>query len=292
MELVVVSGRSGAGKTVALRCIEDLGYYCVDNLPVTLLPDLVRVSTGQYERIAVSIDVRNLPADSFSVHEILMQLQQNSDLRVISIFIDADDGILIKRYSETRRIHPLTKLANYTLEQAIIYESSLLAPLAVYADIRIDTGNLNGYGLNEIITDRLLGRKSREIVIVFESFGFKNGIPKDIDFVFDARFLPNPHWVPKLRALTGLDQPVIDFLKSKDSVVDYINQIEIFVNTWLPQIERNNRSYLTIGIGCTGGQHRSVFIAQQLSERFKSRNKNVQVRHLTLEKKKMAGMGE
>ena len=138
----------------------------------------------------------------------------------------------------------------------------------------------------------LLGRKSREIVIVFESFGFKNGIPKDIDFVFDARFLPNPHWVPKLRALTGLDQPVIDFLKSKDSVVDYINQIEIFVNTWLPQIERNNRSYLTIGIGCTGGQHRSVFIAQQLSERFKSRNKNVQVRHLTLEKKKMAGMGE
>ena len=292
MELVVVSGRSGAGKTVALRCIEDLGYYCVDNLPVTLLPDLVRVSTGQYERIAVSIDVRNLPADSFSVHEILMQLQQNSDLRVISIFIDADDGILIKRYSETRRIHPLTKLANYTLEQAIIYESSLLAPLAVYADIRIDTGNLNGYGLNEIITDRLLGRKSREIVIVFESFGFKNGIPKEIDFVFDARFLPNPHWVPKLRALTGLDQPVIDFLKSKDSVVDYINQIEIFVNTWLPQIERNNRSYLTIGIGCTGGQHRSVFIAQQLSERFKSRNKNVQVRHLTLEKKKMAGMGE
>ena len=292
MELVVVSGRSGAGKTVALRCIEDLGYYCVDNLPVTLLPDLVRVSTGQYERIAVSIDVRNLPADSFSVHEILMQLQQNSDLKVISIFIDADDGILIKRYSETRRIHPLTKLANYTLEQAIIYESSLLAPLAVYADIRIDTGNLNGDGLNEIITDRLLGRKSREIVIVFESFGFKNGIPKDIDFVFDARFLPNPHWVPKLRALTGLDQPVIDFLKSKDSVVDYINQIEIFVNTWLPQIERNNRSYLTIGIGCTGGQHRSVFIAQQLSERFKSRNKNVQVRHLTLEKKKMAGMGE
>jgi UPF0042 nucleotide-binding protein len=288
MELVVVSGRSGAGKTVALRCIEDLGYYCVDNLPVTLLNDLVRVSTGQYERIAVSIDVRNLPADSFSVHEILKQLQQNSDLKVLSIFIDADDGILIKRYSETRRIHPLTKLANYTLEQAIIYESSLLAPLAVYADIRIDTGNLNGYDLNEIITDRLLGRKSKEIVIVFESFGFKNGIPKDIDFVFDARFLPNPHWVPKLRALTGLDQPVIDFLKSKDSVVDYINQIEIFVNTWLPQIERNNRSYLTIGIGCTGGQHRSVFIAQQLSERFKSRNKNVQTRHLTIEKKKMA----
>ncbi len=285
MELVVVSGRSGAGKTVALRCIEDLGYYCVDNLPVTLLPDLVRVSIGQYERIAVSIDVRNLPADSFSVHDILIKLQEHTDLKVLSLFIDADDSILIKRYSETRRIHPLTKLANYTLEQAIIYESSLLAPLAVYADVRIDTGNLNGYDLNEIITDRLLGRKSKEIVLVFESFGFKNGIPKDVDFVFDARFLPNPHWVPKLRSLTGLDQPVIDFLKSKDVVIDYVNQIEIFINTWLPQIERNNRSYLTIGIGCTGGQHRSVFIAQQLADRFKARNKNVQLRHLTLEKK-------
>lgn len=285
MELVVVSGRSGAGKTVALRCIEDLGYYCVDNLPVALLHDLVRVSVGQYERIAVSIDVRNLPADSFSVHEILMKLRETADLKVTSLFIDADDSILIKRYSETRRIHPLTKLANYTLEQAIIYESSLLAPLAVYADLRIDSSNLNVYGLNEIVTDRLIGVKSREIVLVFESFGFKNGIPKDADFIFDARFLPNPHWVPKLRALTGLDQPVIDYLKSKDSVLDYVNQIEIFLNTWLPQIERNNRSYLTVGIGCTGGQHRSVFIAQQLADRFRARNKNVQLRHLTLEKK-------
>ncbi len=286
MELVVVSGRSGAGKTVALRCIEDLGYYCVDNLPVTLLPNLVSVSVGQYERIAVSIDVRNLPPDSTSVHNILMDLQKNSDLKVISFFIDADDHILIKRYSETRRIHPLTKLGNYTLDQAITYESSLLAPLAVYADLQIDTGNLNIYDLSEIITNRLLGRKSKEVVMVFESFGYKNGVPKDSDFVFDARFLPNPHWVPKLRSQTGLDQEVIEFLKSKDSVVDYVNQLDIFINTWLPQIERNNRSYLTVAIGCTGGQHRSVFIAQQLADRFKTRNKNVQVRHLTLEKKR------
>ncbi len=286
MELVVVSGRSGAGKTVALRCIEDLGYYCVDNLPVTLLQNLVSVSEGQYERIAVSIDVRNLPADSTSVHNILMDLQKNKNLKVTSLFIDADDSILIKRYSETRRIHPLTKLGNYTLDQAITYESSLLAPLAVYADLRIDTGNLNIYDLSEIITNRLLGRKSKEVVLVFESFGFKNGVPKDADFVFDARFLPNPHWVPKLRSMTGLDQDVIDFLKSKDAVVDYVNQLDILINTWLPQIERNNRSYLTIAIGCTGGQHRSVYIAQQLADRFKARNKNVQLRHLTLEKKK------
>ena len=283
MELVIVSGRSGAGKTVALRCIEDLGYYCVDNLPVVLLPNLVEVSKGKYERIAVSIDVRNLPTDPNSIHEILQTIQQLDELKVVSLFIDADDAILIKRYSETRRIHPLTKLGNFSLEQAIEHESSLLAPLSSYTDLRIDTGNLNIYNLSEIITTRLLGRKSKELVIVIESFGFKNGNPKDADFVFDARFLPNPHWVPKLRALTGLDDGVIEFLKTKESVLEYINQIDVFINNWLPQIERNNRSYLTIAIGCTGGQHRSVFIAEQLVERLKNRNKTVQVRHLALE---------
>ena len=283
MELVIVSGRSGAGKTVALRCIEDLGYYCVDNLPVVLLPNLVEVSKGKYERIAVSIDVRNLPTEPNSIHEILQTIQQLDELKVVSLFIDADDAILIKRYSETRRIHPLTKLGNFSLEQAIKHESSLLAPLSSYTDLRIDTGNLNIYNLSEIITTRLLGRKSKELVIVIESFGFKNGNPKDADFVFDARFLPNPHWVPKLRALTGLDDGVIEFLKTKESVLEYINQIDVFINNWLPQIERNNRSYLTIAIGCTGGQHRSVFIAEQLVERLKNRNKTVQVRHLALE---------
>ena len=283
MELVIVSGRSGAGKTVALRCIEDLGYYCVDNLPVVLLPNLVEVSKGKYERIAVSIDVRNLPTDPNSIHEILQTTQQLDELKVVSLFIDADDAILIKRYSETRRTHPLTKLGNFSLEQAIKHESSLLAPLSSYTDLRIDTGNLNIYNLSEIITTRLLGRKSKELVIVIESFGFKNGNPKDADFVFDARFLPNPHWVPKLRALTGLDDGVIEFLKTKESVLEYINQIDVFINNWLPQIERNNRSYLTIAIGCTGGQHRSVFIAEQLVERLKNRNKTVQVRHLALE---------
>jgi UPF0042 nucleotide-binding protein len=149
--------------------------------------------------------------------------------------------------------------------------------------LRIDTGNLNIYSLSEIITTRLLGRKSKELVIVIESFGFKNGNPKDADFVFDARFLPNPHWIPKLRSLTGLDEAVIEYLKSKEEVVEFINQIDVFINNWLPQIERNNRSYLTVAIGCTGGQHRSVYIAEQLAERFKNRNKTVQIRHLSLE---------
>ncbi|MBQ1425666.1 MAG: RNase adapter RapZ [Succinivibrionaceae bacterium] len=283
MELVIVSGRSGAGKTVALRCIEDLGYYCVDNLPVVLLPNLVEISRGKYDRIAVSIDVRNLPTDPNSVHEVLQTIQQVDELKIVSLFIDADDAILIKRYSETRRIHPLTKLGNFTLEQAIKQESSLLAPLSTYTDLRIDTGNLNIYSLSEIITTRLLGRKSKELVIVIESFGFKNGNPKDADFVFDARFLPNPHWIPKLRSLTGLDEAVIEYLKSKEEVVEFINQIDVFINNWLPQIERNNRSYLTVAIGCTGGQHRSVYIAEQLAERFKNRNKTVQIRHLSLE---------
>lgn len=283
MELVIVSGRSGAGKTVALRCIEDLGYYCVDNLPVVLLPNLVEISRGKYDRIAVSIDVRNLPTDPNSVHEVLQTIQQVDELKIVSLFIDADDSILIKRYSETRRIHPLTKLGNFTLEQAIKQESSLLAPLSTYTDLRIDTGNLNIYSLSEIITTRLLGRKSKELVIVIESFGFKNGNPKDADFVFDARFLPNPHWIPKLRSLTGLDEAVIEYLKSKEEVVEFINQIDVFINNWLPQIERNNRSYLTVAIGCTGGQHRSVYIAEQLAERFKNRNKTVQIRHLSLE---------
>ena len=283
MELVIVSGRSGAGKTVALRCIEDLGYYCVDNLPVVLLPNLVEISRGKYDRIAVSIDVRNLPTDPNSVHEVLQTIQQVDELKIVSLFIDADDAIPIKRYSETRRIHPLTKLGNFTLEQAIKQESSLLAPLSTYTDLRIDTGNLNIYSLSEIITTRLLGRKSKELVIVIESFGFKNGNPKDADFVFDARFLPNPHWIPKLRSLTGLDEAVIEYLKSKEEVVEFINQIDVFINNWLPQIERNNRSYLTVAIGCTGGQHRSVYIAEQLAERFKNRNKTVQIRHLSLE---------
>ena len=283
MELVIVSGRSGAGKTVALRCIEDLGYYCVDNLPVVLLPNLVEISRGKYDRIAVSIDVRNLPTDPNSVHEVLQTIQQVDELKIVSLFIDADDAILIKRYSETRRIHPLTKLGNFSLEQAIKQESSLLAPLSTYTDLRIDTGNLNIYSLSEIITTRLLGRKSKELVIVIESFGFKNGNPKDADFVFDARFLPNPHWIPKLRSLTGLDEAVIEYLKSKEEVVEFINQIDVFINNWLPQIERNNRSYLKVAIGCTGGQHRSVYIAEQLAERFKNRNKTVQIRHLSLE---------
>ena len=243
----------------------------------------MEISRGKYDRIAVSIDVRNLPTDPNSVHEVLQTIQQVDELKIVSLFIDADDAILIKRYSETRRIHPLTKLGNFSLEQAIKQESSLLAPLSTYTDLRIDTGNLNIYSLSEIITTRLLGRKSKELVIVIESFGFKNGNPKDADFVFDARFLPNPHWIPKLRSLTGLDEAVIEYLKSKEEVVEFINQIDVFINNWLPQIERNNRSYLTVAIGCTGGQHRSVYIAEQLAERFKNRNKTVQIRHLSLE---------
>lgn len=283
MKLIVVSGRSGSGKTVALRVLEDLGYYCVDNLPVSLLPQLVAELRGKSEEMAVSIDVRNLPERSEELEQILGLLRQASNLEFSSFFIDADNPTLIRRYSETRRLHPLSR-KQLTLEQAIQSETSLLAPLCTSADLRIDTSSLSIHDLSEQIRERVLGKKERELVLVFESFGFKHGIAKDADFVFDARFLPNPHWVPELRLLTGKDEPVQRFLRSHADVMQYLQQIETLLRTWLPQLERNNRSYVTLAIGCTGGQHRSVFLAEQLAARFKADGKTVQLRHRSLEK--------
>lgn len=283
MKLIVVSGRSGAGKTVALRVIEDLGYYCVDNLPVILLPQLVQVSRQQHELLAVSIDVRNLPEDSHQLEALLNQIRQNSDIEFSSIFTDADNATLIRRYGESRRLHPLSR-RHLSLDQAIQQETHLLAPLSASADLRIDTTTLSIHELSEQICERILGRKEKELVLVFESFGYKHGTPKDADFVFDARFLPNPHWVVELRPLTGLDEPVRQYLQGQPDVVLYIQQLDTLLNHWLPHLERNNRSYLTVAIGCTGGQHRSVFITEQLAACFASRGKTVQIRHRTLEK--------
>lgn len=283
MKLIVVSGRSGSGKTIALRVLEDLGYYCVDNLPVSLLPQLVNELRGKYEQMAVSIDVRNLPEDSDQLISILGLLRQASELKFASLFVDADDAILVRRYSETRRLHPLSR-KQLTLAQAIRQETGLLAPLSTTADLRIDTSHLSIHDLSEQIRERVLGKKENELVLVFESFGFKHGIPKDADFVFDARFLPNPHWVPELKPLTGLDEPVQRYLMSQPDVIQYTQQIETLLESWLPHLERNNRSYVTIGIGCTGGQHRSVFITEQLAGHFRAAGKTVQTHHRTLEK--------
>ncbi len=287
MKLIVVSGRSGSGKTIALRVLEDLGYYCVDNLPVTLLPQLVNETRDRHDRLAVSIDVRNMPEQSGEIENLLGQIRQASDIEFSSIFTDADNATLIRRYGESRRLHPLSRKA-LSLDQAILQETHLLAPLSSTADLRIDTSSLSIHDLSEQICERILGRKEKELVLVFESFGFKHGTPKDADFVFDARFLPNPHWVPELRALTGLDGPVRDYLQAQPDVMLYSQQIDTLLSNWLPHLERNNRSYVTVAIGCTGGQHRSVFITEQLAASFRARNKTVQVRHRTLEKQHAA----
>lgn len=283
MKLIVVSGRSGSGKTIALRVLEDLGYYCVDNLPVTLLPQLVLEARDRYDQLAVSIDVRNMPDKSGDIENLLGQIRQASDIEFSSIFTDADNATLIRRYGESRRLHPLSR-NHLSLDQAIQQETHLLAPLSSTADLRIDTSTLSIHDLSEQICERVLGRKEKELVLVFESFGFKHGTPKDADFVFDARFLPNPHWVPELRALTGLDAPVREYLLAQPDVMLYSQQIETLLSNWLPHLERNNRSYVTVAIGCTGGQHRSVFITELLAASFRARNKTVQVRHRTLEK--------
>ena len=201
------------------------------------------------------------------------------------LFLDADRNTLIRRYSDTRRLHPLSS-KNLSLESAIDEESDLLEPLRSRADLIVDTSEMSVHELAEMLRTRLLGKRERELTMVFESFGFKHGIPIDADYVFDVRFLPNPHWDPKLRPMTGLDKPVAAFLDRHTEVHNFIYQTRSYLELWLPMLETNNRSYLTVAIGCTGGKHRSVYIAEQLADYFRSRGKNVQSRHRTLEKRK------
>jgi len=276
MKLLIVSGRSGSGKSVALRVLEDLGYYCVDNIPVNLLPALTHTVINDYDNVAVSLDVRNLPADPEDVIEVLDYLPNAVELSVL--YLDADDSDLIKRFSETRRLHPLIK-EDMALDQAIELEKKLLEPVVVRADLYINTTQLTPHQLSDLVRERILGKKSGKMVIVFESFGFKHGVPQDADYVFDARFLPNPFWDKSLKGLTGLDQGVIDFLSAEPLVTKFTWQIMSFLQTWLPHLERNNRSYVTIAIGCTGGKHRSVFVAEQLANSLRKDRDDIQTHH-------------
>lgn len=279
MKLIIISGRSGSGKTIALRALEDLGYYCVDNIPVSLLPTLTQSIVEQHELVAVSIDVRNMPDTEDEISELLEYLPEFWEITII--FLDASDDVLVKRYSETRRLHPLFKRSN-SLVDAITEEREILVPVAEKADLHINTDELSLHELAELVRERVLGKKSSDLVIVFESFGFKYGLPKDADYVFDVRFLPNPHWDPDLRPFTGLDGPVELFLSGQPLVMKLIWQIQNLVTTWLPHLERNNRSYVTIAVGCTGGKHRSVFVAQNLADSFKTSHGDVQVKHREL----------
>lgn len=283
MKLIIVSGRSGSGKSVALRVLEDLGYYCVDNIPVNLLPALTHTVINDYENVAVSLDVRNLPNNPKDILEIIEYLP--NAVEVTTLFLDADDNDLIRRFSETRRLHPLIK-KNIALDQAISLEKKLLTPISTNADLYINTSQLSPHQLADLVRERILGKKTGSMVLVFESFGFKHGIPADADYVFDARFLPNPHWEKELKPYTGLEQPVIDFLASQSIVTKFVWQINSFMMTWLPHLERNNRSYVTIAIGCTGGKHRSVYIAELLANNFRKEQKDVQTHHRDIEKSK------
>ncbi len=283
MRLIVVSGHSGAGKSVALRVLEDLGYYCVDNLPVNLLDAFVQSVSESKQNVAVSIDIRNIPKKFKELNTTLEKLKAELDVTVL--FLDANKETLLTRYSETRRIHPLSLGSqSLSLDQAIELEQEILMPLKAHADLVLNSSGQSLHDLSETIRMRVQGRDRKDLVMVFESFGFKYGLPSDADYVFDVRFLPNPHWEPALRPLTGLDAPIGAFLEQHQSVLDLKYQIESFIETWLPLLEKNNRSYLTVAIGCTGGKHRSVYLTQKIGEFFADKGHQVQIRHTSLEK--------
>ncbi len=284
MKLVIISGRSGSGKSTALHVLEDVGYNAIDNLPVGLLPALVhnalRSSTGA-QRMAVSIDARNSAADLQRFPEILLSLDR-MDLDCEVIYLDALGPTLVKRFSETRRRHPLTN-DQMDLRQAIEAERELLTSIADLADLTIDTTQLTTPGLVDLIKARITARSEAGLSLLFRSFGFKFGIPVDGDLVYDIRCLPNPHWVPELSKLTGKDRPVQEYLEADADVRAMYEDIRAFLESWLPKYEQNNRTYMTVAIGCTGGQHRSVYMAELLGTHFRKSFANVLVRHRELE---------
>lgn len=284
MRLVVISGRSGSGKTTALQALEDVGFYCIDNLPASLLPMLVeqmQENAAGPRRLAVGIDARNQYTDLKRFESVVVRLRETAELAFEIVFLDASEESLLKRYSATRRKHPLSN-DEIVLEQAIKLEKELLEPIVSAADLQIDTTQLTLYQLRDTIKDRVAQRAEQKLALQFESFGFKHGVPLDIDFCFDVRILPNPYWYPELRQHTGRDEPVINYLAGEPEVMKMISDIRSFIESWIPGFKQNNRSYVTVGIGCTGGQHRSVFVAEQLAGYFEELMDNVQVRHREL----------
>lgn len=277
MQLFLISGLSGSGKSVALNALEDSSYYCVDNLPAELLHVLTNnLKLAGVKKVAVSVDVRS----GFNVLLLPLYIDKlrKQDVDVHVLFLDAKDETLVKRFSETRRLHPLSDGVR-TLPECVAYERELLAEIASIGH-HIDTSDLNANALRAWIKQFISLDRAR-LTLLFESFGFKNGLPLDADFVFDVRCLPNPHYDPVLRPFTGRDQPVIDFLDNTPLAQKMYTDIRDFVESWLPSFVADNRSYLTVAIGCTGGQHRSVYFAEKLAQHFKSQQQ-VLLRHREL----------
>jgi UPF0042 nucleotide-binding protein len=266
VQLVLVTGMSGSGKSVALKVLEDAGYYCVDNLPANLLPGLIDfLGAEHYARVAVSVDVRSGPS-LLELPPLIVELRRRAmDLRVL--FLDAKTDTLVKRFSETRRRHPLSDDTR-TLPECIEAERELLGEVSAQAH-HIDTSELSAHALRAWVKD-FVGLGASSLTLLFQSFAFKKGIPLDADLVFDVRCLPNPHYDPLLRPMSGLDEPVIEFLLRDDNVQRMLADIGRFVDDWLPCYIRDNRSYLTVAIGCTGGRHRSVYFVETLAQRFRT----------------------
>ena len=283
MKLTIISGRSGSGKSTVLHILEDRGYYCIDNLPASLLHSLAnRVFTGETDipNVAVSIDARNISADLEQVPNIVNDLK-SKNLPTEIIFLDANSQTLMKRFNETRRKHPLSD-ERIGLKEAIDKESELLEPISAMANLSIDTGKMSLNQLRDSIKDRIVKNKETGLALLFQSFGYKNGVPMDADIIYDVRCLPNPYWENSLRSLTGLDEAVIKFLNSENEVQEMYSDISQFLQKWLPKFEGNNRSYITVAIGCTGGQHRSVYLCEKFANEFVESIRNVQVRHREL----------
>ncbi|WP_428355466.1 RNase adapter RapZ [Methyloprofundus sp.] len=285
MKLLILTGLSGSGKSIALDTLEDCGFYCIDNLPIKLLDDFVSNvmlhDQSTYSKTAIGIDARNQSESLYGfVDKITSIREQNIQCDVI--FMQAEDSVLLKRYSETRRRHPLTNL-HLSLKEAIKIEKDVLKAVAKDADLVIDTSRTHYHQLRQLIRDYVQEGEAQKISIQTQSFGFKHGIPLDADFVFDARCLPNPYWNPELRGYTGKDQVVIDFLQSEAMVTEFFQDISSLLERWIPRFEQENRSYLTVAIGCTGGQHRSVFLVDCLARYFQSKAFYVIVRHRELQ---------
>ena len=284
MRLVIVSGLSGSGKSVALNMLEDLGWYCVDNIPAGLLNGFishtVRRRSRIYERSALGLDARNEPEEIASVPQMVPELRR-SGIDCEIIYLHADESMLLRRYGETRRRHPLSR-EGIDLKSAIAEELRMLEPITYSADLVIDTSHTSVHELREMIRARVEKRHSGRLSMMFESFGFKHGIPPGADFVFDARTLPNPYWDPVLQPLTGRDAPVIQFLEVQPAVQDMLADIITFLERRIPLYQQNNRGYLTVAVGCTGGLHRSVFLVERLAAHFAKHQPDVVARHGSL----------
>ncbi|MCY3627785.1 MAG: RNase adapter RapZ [Gammaproteobacteria bacterium] len=279
MKVFVISGRSGSGKSTVLHALEDAGYTCIDNFPVLLLNQLIDkyVDNQNYNNLAVSIDARSPSSELYRLPDVLQSLTQES-FQPRLVYLDAQSSVLVKRFDETRRRHPLEQIGS-DLVQCIDAETNLLAHLADIADLKIDTTNLSQHELTRLTNSLLIKGDSREIVLLFRSFAFRNGVPVDADFVFDVRCLPNPHWDVELAKLSGRDKKVQEFFQRQELVTEMQQQIVKFLTRWLQVFEQHKRAYVTVAVGCTGGRHRSVYMTEQLAQAFRKKYSNVLTRH-------------